>query len=47
MIVARSRTLAAAPEAVWRVVADPRALVRWWPRVGGRDCTMSSMSWAR
>ena len=33
MIVRRSRTLAAAPEAVWRVVADPRALARWWPRV--------------
>ena len=33
MIVRRSRTLAAAPEAVWRVVADPRSLARWWPRV--------------
>jgi carbon monoxide dehydrogenase subunit G len=33
VIVRRSRTLAAAPEAVWRVVADPRALARWWPRV--------------
>lgn len=33
MIVTRSRMLAAAPEAVWRVVADPRSLVRWWPRV--------------
>ncbi len=33
MIVTRSRTLAAAPEAVWRVLADPRALARWWPRV--------------
>ncbi len=33
MIVTRSRTLAAAPEAVWRVIADPRALARWWPRV--------------
>jgi uncharacterized protein YndB with AHSA1/START domain len=33
VIVTRSRTLAAAPEAVWRVVADPRSLVRWWPRV--------------
>ena len=33
MIVRRSRTLVAAPEAVWRVVADPRSLVRWWPRV--------------
>jgi carbon monoxide dehydrogenase subunit G len=33
VIVRRSRTLAAAPEAVWRVVADPRSLARWWPRV--------------
>ena len=33
VIVTRSRTLAAAPEAVWRVIADPRALARWWPRV--------------
>ncbi len=33
MIVRRSRTLAAAPDAVWRVLADPRTLVRWWPRV--------------
>jgi carbon monoxide dehydrogenase subunit G len=33
VIVRRSRTLAAAPDAVWRVLADPRALVRWWPRV--------------
>ena len=33
MIVRRSRTLAAAPEAVWRVLADPRTLARWWPRV--------------
>jgi carbon monoxide dehydrogenase subunit G len=33
VIVTRSRTLAAAPEAVWRVLADPRTLARWWPRV--------------
>ena len=33
MIVTRSRTVAAAPEAVWRVVGDPRSLSRWWPRV--------------
>jgi uncharacterized protein YndB with AHSA1/START domain len=33
VIVRRSRTLAAAPEAVWRVLADPRSLARWWPRV--------------
>ena len=33
MIVTRSRTLAAAPEAVWRLLAEPRSLARWWPRV--------------
>jgi uncharacterized protein YndB with AHSA1/START domain len=33
VIVARSRTLPAAPDAVWRLIADPRALARWWPRV--------------
>jgi uncharacterized protein YndB with AHSA1/START domain len=33
VIVTRSRTLAATPEAVWRVLGDPRSLSRWWPRV--------------
>jgi uncharacterized protein YndB with AHSA1/START domain len=33
VIVARSRTVAAAPEAVWGVVASPKRLARWWPRV--------------
>jgi carbon monoxide dehydrogenase subunit G len=33
VIVTRSRTLTADPEAVWKVLADPRSLVRWWPRV--------------
>ena len=33
MIVTRSRTVAAAPEAVWRLLGDPRSLSRWWPRV--------------
>jgi uncharacterized protein YndB with AHSA1/START domain len=33
VIVTRSRTLAASPDAVWRVVGDPRRLPRWWPRV--------------
>jgi uncharacterized protein YndB with AHSA1/START domain len=33
VIVTRSRTLAAAPEAVWRLLAEPRSLARWWPRV--------------
>jgi uncharacterized protein YndB with AHSA1/START domain len=33
MRVARSRTLAAPPEAVWRVLEDPYALPRWWPLV--------------
>jgi uncharacterized protein YndB with AHSA1/START domain len=32
VIVSRSRTLAAEPETVWSVVADPRRLARWWPR---------------
>jgi uncharacterized protein YndB with AHSA1/START domain len=32
VILERSRTLPAAPEAVWAVVRDPRALPRWWPR---------------
>jgi uncharacterized protein YndB with AHSA1/START domain len=26
------RTVAAAPEAVWRLVGDPNQLHRWWPR---------------
>ena len=33
MIVTRSRTVAASPEAVWSVVGDPKRLARWWPRV--------------
>jgi uncharacterized protein YndB with AHSA1/START domain len=28
-----SRTLAAPPQAVWEVVADPWHQARWWPRV--------------
>ena len=32
VIVTRSRTVAAAPERSWRVLADPRPLPRWWPR---------------
>ncbi len=31
--VSRTRTLAVAPPDVWRVVADPHHLPRWWPRV--------------
>jgi uncharacterized protein YndB with AHSA1/START domain len=31
--IARHRTLRAQPEEVWRVVADPHHLPRWWPRV--------------
>ena len=30
--VTRSRTIAASPERVWEVVADPHHLPRWWPR---------------
>ena len=33
MRVARSRTLAAPPDAVWRVLEDPYSLPRWWPLV--------------
>jgi uncharacterized protein YndB with AHSA1/START domain len=29
----RTRTLAATPEALWRTIADPHHLPRWWPRV--------------
>jgi uncharacterized protein YndB with AHSA1/START domain len=29
----RSRTIAAAPEQVWKVVADPHHMPRWWPQV--------------
>jgi len=31
--VSRSRLIAAIPEHVWDVVADPERLVEWWPRV--------------
>jgi uncharacterized protein YndB with AHSA1/START domain len=31
--VTRSRTVAAAPDVVWTLVRDPRALPRWWPRI--------------
>ena len=31
--VSRSRVIAAIPEHVWDVVADPERLVDWWPRV--------------
>jgi uncharacterized protein YndB with AHSA1/START domain len=30
--VTRRRTIDAAPEAVWSLVADPYNLPRWWPR---------------
>jgi uncharacterized protein YndB with AHSA1/START domain len=33
MRVARSRTLAAPAGDVWRILADPYALPRWWPLV--------------
>jgi uncharacterized protein YndB with AHSA1/START domain len=32
VIVSRSRIVAAEPETVWSVVADPKRLARWWPR---------------
>jgi uncharacterized protein YndB with AHSA1/START domain len=31
--VTRSATVAADPDAVWAVVADPRTLAEWWPGV--------------
>ena len=31
--VVRGRTLAASPQEVWDVLADPHHLPRWWPRV--------------
>jgi uncharacterized protein YndB with AHSA1/START domain len=32
-VVSRSRTIAAIPEHVWDVVADPHRLMAWWPNV--------------
>ena len=31
--VARRRSMAAAPQVVWRVVSDPERLSEWWPGV--------------
>lgn len=31
--VTRQRTIVASPADVWRLVSDPHALPRWWPRV--------------
>lgn len=31
--VRRSRTLPASPDRVWRVIADPHHMPRWWPLV--------------
>jgi uncharacterized protein YndB with AHSA1/START domain len=31
--VSRSRTVAAPPDEVWRVIADPHDMPRWWPLV--------------
>jgi uncharacterized protein YndB with AHSA1/START domain len=31
--VRRSRTVPASPEEVWRVIADPHHMPRWWPLV--------------
>src|SRR3954470_24874157 len=39
-VVARSRTILAGREAVWRVGSDPHQLPRWWPRARrGEDVT--------
>jgi uncharacterized protein YndB with AHSA1/START domain len=32
-VARRSRVIAAAPEAIWRVISDPHQLPRWWPGV--------------
>lgn len=32
-VISRARTVAAAPERLWTVVADPEQLPTWWPRV--------------
>lgn len=32
-VTRRSRSMAAEPEQVWTLVADPHHLPRWWPRV--------------
>lgn len=42
--VTRKRSLAAAPERVWRVVANPERLIEWWPQVA-RVEEASSDSW--
>jgi uncharacterized protein YndB with AHSA1/START domain len=42
--VTRKRSLAAAPERVWRVVANPERLTEWWPQVT-RVEEASSSSW--
>jgi uncharacterized protein YndB with AHSA1/START domain len=44
VIVTRSRTLAASPEAVWTVIGDARRLARWWPRVE-RVKSVSGFGW--
>jgi uncharacterized protein YndB with AHSA1/START domain len=31
--VSRSRTIAAAPETLWKILGDPHHLPRWWPMV--------------
>ena len=32
-VISRTRTVPAAPERLWTVVADPEQLPAWWPRV--------------
>jgi uncharacterized protein YndB with AHSA1/START domain len=32
-VVRRSRTIAAPPDRVWEVIADPSHMPRWWPSV--------------
>jgi uncharacterized protein YndB with AHSA1/START domain len=42
----RQRTIAAPPEAVWRVVGDANHLPRWWPRVR-RVEAVSEAGWTK
>ena len=44
--VTRSRTIAAGPEEIWRVVSDPHHLPRWWPSLR-RVEEVSSTTWTK
>jgi uncharacterized protein YndB with AHSA1/START domain len=38
------RTIAAPPERIWKVLADPHSIPRWWPRVN-RVEAVEAKSW--